>query len=1199
MIAPFATSEPPPSASFPRARLVVTGDPVTSRDMASLARAINARLTSGLGDGPFRIVFWVLNLFRRLRNPDATGLVWPSEAEFFEAYQMLDPAGHGDPLYPDADPGDPEGINLDNPIAAHVYGNATVGFDDEATRLNQVPLAMPGDVAPASATDYWELAKSQRGGGDPETGAVASPVMAAARSFAGIRYSRHAWYGNSYGSWLSAPEVQTYPACEDPDASDEYPAPLNYVVRFTSLVEGVDDKEYPGTCMPGPDITPGTYDSHVAGIAYAPWAYYVYLWGGTVEVLPTTEWLEGPYRGDPRLTKQAGGQMERAFHTFAGEFAGVDQSADSEKLLHEPDGTGPASGGWCGSACDFQALFTRPWLLAPARGTQDGEDVDVTYPAYAWTAPASAPFTVTGSPTAGSELTGHAACRVIGFWVKATGLKAGTSATVNLLRGATLVGSVTVSDTSVDEVQMLANPQVGGTYNVTLDGTAEFEDSSGRIDCELAEVLDYHPEAWDIHVLLRRGAARDGGESGLDGRGLDETEAAEIGTDYLRWGCILNRHGLAAAPSTPSTIGQNSVFDAARRMSRCVRLLPPASLVDYAVEDGNSILWFKRTHSVTGQDWFRGLADEVTATAPEQGFTNRWVLGGWTKPYDTSESSIYKPDVYGARWAIADRCHFFSSELANDPDLLWHTAYGWRSTSPLGVFFAEAPTGWRYAWLSTPYSGSTHANSKVCAEDDGPCEADRRDFFRSCRLYEPDPEVVGVEAVTESGEDRVKVTLNGRLHHSTMAPSAITRGPSGWSGPVIASEPYRTLESAIRLYLVHQAGSYNPPATTGDHALKSPIVDQPEKPYASIWPHLYLVRLIPEPHADGNDVTDAGTDTPLYHGPLSTAELYLRAMCEGFVDGETSVLPENCAVGARRLFDFTYEQLCLSAFGGRRIHPLPKATSAKTAVEQTRPEQASGCGPLPRTRVTAEVFNQYVRAVNLLTRVRVMLPCVLEKKTTRHTGIQSVSFEDVDDCGALGGANNWYGAWNGTPPVATTYSEIGSDLDWAEVADSVQASSFAALSFSVEAGWNVTTQREVVQFRYRLVTPEAELAIPPAWRQLLTTNLDGLLYQQTITNAPCLTSESEDCEQQCPDFDFTCALGSVQTDVSECVLTSNGTVDPGAAPAGWIAAGYIASIGGEPQTCDLGWGRSIFVTALTTQPDMFLTVPLVDDEPAS
>jgi hypothetical protein len=288
-----------------------------------------------------------------------------------------------------------------------------------------------------------------------------------------------------------------------------------------------------------------------------------------------------------------------------------------------------------------------------------------------------------------------------------------------------------------------------------------------------------------------------------------------------------------------------------------------------------------------------------------------------------------------------------------------------------------------------------------------------------------------------------------------------------------------------------------------------------------------------------------------------------------------------------RLYDYTYENLCYQAFGGRRIHPLPKVATDFTDASETRPAQASGCGPLPNTRLSAEVFNQYARAINLLDQVRVMLPFTLEARVSRWTGQRTLTNDDVSRCGYGTGSSLWYGSWVGQPPDPTMPAT--SDYPtWSEVSGAVQAASFAALTWSSD--WLLTTQREQAEFRFRLTSEDAEEAIPEAWRDMVDTHLDGLLSRRRIEQTVALG-----IGEICGDFALTCNFGVNEVDETDCILTSQGTIDAGAPGSGWVAAGYEDA--SPPLSCSVGWNRLWYLEPLVTQPEPFLRVPLTDPDP--
>src|ERR1019366_9142222 len=120
---------------------------------------------------------------------------------------------------------------------------------------------------------------------DPTTGAQGSPAWSAARSHYSLATSGRSPHGNAYGGYLPSPNLSDTP-CADPDDSDDFPAPPNYLIHFTPLKEGLPPIDYPGTCRPVPGGD--AYADNVAWISYTPWAYYVWLNNGTLQVLPTS-----------------------------------------------------------------------------------------------------------------------------------------------------------------------------------------------------------------------------------------------------------------------------------------------------------------------------------------------------------------------------------------------------------------------------------------------------------------------------------------------------------------------------------------------------------------------------------------------------------------------------------------------------------------------------------------------------------------------------------------------------------------------------------------------------------------------------------------------------------------------------------------------------------------------------------------------
>lgn len=480
--------------SFPRAPRVAPGEAVTSTQLADLANAFNARLRSGLGDPTWRIAYYILSMLRQVRNPDSSGWLWPSNAEALEVYAMLD---WDVADWPVMGPGEPEGVNLASPLPAYVFGNEQFGLYDEASRLSDPlygGLLLDPGVSGSEARRMWDLGKMQRGAWDPATGGWGSPSFSAARSFARVQYSRFSPHGNGYGGWLPTPGLMPGPGCDDPDPTDEYAAPINYEIKFTALVAGLSDKTYPGTCQPiPPEAYPAIYPEglpnagHVAGIVYTPWAYYVYTNPAVlgdpyvVEELSTSDYIEGPYTGMPKLSKTPGDHFMRIMDRFVRDFRGAWGSQ-----VPMPDAGAPPAGApprdWLSGAFDFHRFLTSQYPLAPARGVEQGGTVLALY----------------ASAQVGSHrFDGTDGCVFAGCFASGG---PGTYEIVDDLGQVVDTFSLTVSEPEV--VRWFGSTPAAGS-GVTVRCT-----SGSTATVEMAELMEYKPQLWDLFLVLRLSGLR-------------------------------------------------------------------------------------------------------------------------------------------------------------------------------------------------------------------------------------------------------------------------------------------------------------------------------------------------------------------------------------------------------------------------------------------------------------------------------------------------------------------------------------------------------------------------------------------------------------------------------------------------------------------------------------------------------------------
>jgi hypothetical protein len=968
------------AVSFTRAPTVAPGDPITSTQLARLAKAFNDRLRSGLGDPTWRIHFLMMSLFRGIRNSQDE-FTFPSELEFFWYFQNVPPEN----AWPDAPAGQPTGIAVSNLLGAFVFGTEPGGAFSEASHVNLITAGTVG----MSPLNGWDMAKDQRGAVDPTVDPVA------------------------------------------------YDAPMRGLVVRTDF-----------------GITPGSK----LGMSYG-------------------SWLKMPDLVEPGLAKTESKMLKRALNAFVREFRGSDgQRGPDDYHLQE--------------AFDCQRFFSEQYRLAPNYGVDEGPDpegapqIHAVYPF----------FTSAGATDVGQRFkdqdgnttrTWHPGF-VLDGWRAEVSLAAEPVSFVIEVGGVDFVEvNLTPSETGFASdvvllpVALLSTSEVPLVISIRLTSPLP----AGVVEIEFTELQAHRPEIGDLYALLRVSSCD---ESNLpDGSGTLETQARIISDEYFRVGCAVNPHPTPGMPIEDTIINSNAVFEAARRMSQCMAITRRHEFIDYAVEGGKSILWFRREFGIGEGVKVRPLEGllNIKHAAESRGMTNEWLLDIELRPYGEDVSDLFKPDGYTDIFAAIQRCHFNSQDIKREPALLEHIAYGVTiATVPnVDVLVPEAPSGWNYTIIQgVPGVGNANLLND-CAEDDEPCKELRRNFYKSCRIYETPVEVEKVEIEGTAPDEILKVTLTGRLHHCETAPASIPRNRGSWDIGALKAEPYRTEENGLREYL-HQfldGGGQCNRTMPGNFSATNTYTGN--DPWGSCYPVFKWTQLIPFAYEDGNNFQNA-TDTHFRHDPFLQMELYLRGMCEGFVNGQISAI-DACESGSPTLFDYRFEDLCMEAFGNKRIAVLPG--------------YLDGYGPLPNTDALAAVFNQFSSAVNLLSRVRVMLPSILECNGVldiRLSGVPLLNGQSSPvDCGGL--SAGWGPVTPGGPSSPSFTGE------WFPCTGEIGATYSVGLSGECAAGgqWELQENTTVSAYRFALSDGDSVFAIPELWRDMFTPSNQQILGRITTT----------------------------------------------------------------------------------------------------
>lgn len=1260
------------SITFTRAIEVPSGERPTSRHMRSLAAALNDRLLSGIGDVAWRSAMWMFNLFRLMRAP--SGQLFPPQSEFFELYQHLDPEHSSGITWPTQPPGEAEGANLASPLMQFVFGAGDLPSED--TRLSETcPLYVWGGP-PATLEAHWELAKAQRGAFCADTLGQNWPAGSAAQSLFAVTAPWYSPHLKSYGGFFPRPAFALYLGaplldCGDGDDTDlGYMIP-SYEIVFTALRPDVPTTglhgavttgsggtpvvTYPGTCPCGSLL----HDTnHVAWIARGPFTYRVYgapahgdcdYW---VDQLPVADWIEGPYTGPGYLQRAEGGQLKRAVAAFAADFRGTPEQRHGHATFGRAgiESTAPDIFRIRDIAFDLEAFGLAQYPLAPARADQVGEDLIPVYPTARVTASQQAGYV---PPFADGRATydlaaGFVAC---GFFARATGLQ--QACQVQVLADAAVVALLDLvpdAEGTAQALKYICEDPALGAISFRL-ATAAALDSGGEIKIEAAEVLAYRPHWWDAYLVARM-MSTSGGDptaSGVDGRGVDQSDAAAFVRSLLQYGSLHNTRGAAGPRGVLEWVNDNPVYDTARRLSRdLMRVWQRRQLVSYEVAGGKSILRFRRFAYGMDQvraDAFHGVAppldpvpsgeliegetyivrsatgglvdyngaryandqlltatavrdfqavgdalvyvhDGIRQTALKRGWTNRWCVFLESKVYHPSASSLWKPEAYADFYPFNQRCMFYGGWMPSGQirsHVAWqfpvaidddYRPYLLPGAVQSTLVNPEAPTGYRYA----------QATNMVGISDE---------FCASCQVYQAPYEVESCTVEDWSPDQVVKLVLTRRLDSHPDAPATVDPDPTTWSAPEVAilrneyltdpavNEDYRTDDNAVREYALHVADATKQCTwKIGDAGTQSSVQSLPDNPFGCCYPHFFAIRLVPEPYEDDNAREDPH-DARRTVDALMQSEILIRSACEGFVDGRTTV-ELACQQEVGGLYDYTFENLCFDASGNRWM-------TAFTAEE--RAEHPESFGPLPNTGWRRDVFNQLVRAVNLLDKARIDLPFTLRFRTCYYGGEREepvIVTVGPPECSET--SNTGFYLDHATPPPVT----FDSCNDWDETILGFTAHDEFRLS--LDCPFRSERMQNQVQFD---LMPESQVlgAFRDELRELIDGGSTGVIARLSYT------VDSERREATSPGGGDTCDTTPMWGDnrwvdadppvpPDACVLVSSGSLVAPSPPVADLKMCWILS-GLGPTYCSNVSSSEVTLVPLTDT-GFYLHVPLAD-----
>jgi hypothetical protein len=1209
--------------TFQIAPVIAPGDAPTSTAHNKLAEAFNSRIRSGVGDSAWRIAWYLHSATKQVTySPDA------ATDEFTKIYGLYDQANAPD--WPDAD----VGANTNSsPLMKFAFGDPSLGPEDQ-----RLDLTLPDSSNPEA---IWQTAKLQRGFIELPSGVQEAPAKTAAQEHFKITPNPVGKFLVSYGGWLPSPlPVSGFPLCGD-GIDGVRPDTDNLDIFFTPL-EGNDEevRHYSGFC---PGDSPGAEQAQaIKGIYFGPLSYHVYLWDGTVDVLRVDEWTIGPFTGPGRLNHGGSAFIDQSLNRYLSTFRG----STEERAL--------ANFNAANFGFDFEEFLSSQYLLAPSKGVAVGDLITESTTNHTEPGPTIAMGELFSGGTSDGFVFG-------GIFAKGTGLTSPTSITITLGDQRYSVQITPESPTAY----VYSRAGISGAYAVSNDSEATTE-ASGSIYIEILELEEYTPGIHDAYLVARLGSA----PSALPENGQTDGDAfgspKSISEAYFSHGLIHNLDSGGLAPIAENRAADNAIIESARRVAmdnmRLASGVEDANqVVKYAVIDGKSVVWFKR--SVFGQDeadLFRGLGpmlvesgsiqdgvtyiatsdsltyngvliqkdaefvgvfgvsdytgdgyakekDGIKADAPKRGWSNEWVMvPTWIHgARSQAEESIWKESAFAGPYvAFNNPCHVFSESIRRNPMLNTQFNYG----EKFSIYKSEAPSGMNFA----AGMGVNDELTRFIPEDE--VSSVMSAHFTSCQIYQKPYEV---ESAVMDGA-LVKVTFTTRFRHHSTAPDSIPDSAELWNRQLLGEENYQTDEGRLMKYLLMRLpGGPIPLTTYGDAALDgiSDLQILTDDPHAAVIPKFYFVRLIPKAYEDCNDdVSDE--DSIMTVESMLQMELYARPMCEGFIDGEATTRQNDCELSAieeAKLYDFTFENAMLQATDGATIwmQTLPSSVVGNK----------KGYGPLPRTALYADQFNQLSNFVNLLTRARIDLPLVLEARSTARTGYAVAS--PYDESGGLPsvsggptlttltGFTGW-ALWEGQAPTSGFNEVVGewqtvTANEFGQIAFQANKSNQLSSSFLIANGADYAWAQEgtETEIEWR-IKPDSEAwdALSDDLRSLVTENA-GLLMQQVDVTAygEQWNTSSGDAVQDCDGTAFPRASTFTTPGIStaseaSCYITSGGTITASTPPEARSIvhlppSGFPCVYGGSSTT------RTLTVASGSNigQGNVFVDVPVVDIDP--
>jgi len=963
---------------FPAVHSVDKGDRFESGQQREMARAINARILSGLGDVHWRCIFAFYSFVRNFRNPDSGFTNYPAEDEWLTYYGLLPET---ETNWPAADPGFPEGLNVNSPVNTYFFG-IDPGLVSEDSRLNDVPLREPPLIGalPVTDLDYWTLGKTQRGVVLPSDldDFTDAPAMFAARSVDSwnslIGYKT--LFHKTAGGRIDGPTEAM---------NREKGQQINQMrSRFCSEYRGTADQRADDSSWQPVDLTVD-YESIFGSQWFLAPAYGVEVGSlGVIEAqYPIFEWDDlaaaGTYGDD-------GGSVAhspRSDFTFAGAIVvGENLGASERRVQLEEDGV----------------------VIATLSVNQDAESNMVWWPV---SKTGAIKAKLLDTLTAGEDIYVELAELLIhkpepfdvDLFIR---MSTARSNSPTIYRGKIVDTAKEISDA------YFVN---GCVYNPT-NATVPVETKIGKYPhyqsmrdfilkwirvVTYKNLKGYHVNGDGNSVLIfeRRGNGDSDADIFFD---IAPSEAAITSARP-------DVHYKVESAGTPSgyvTYDGNNYSLGQKFKGNESRVIGFSNATDLVVKE----------------DFFIVTPEDIA----DQGESNEWILSiGGQMVFKDTTGSDWKPsnagDVYGT---MLDRCTLLSESMKGDTGSsagkeLNRYGRGNAAASDT-VIRTEIAPGQRYEGDNVPYYGSSRHVYTPINTADGASSGDCRDsifgdgdvdivgegdcngisaHYRSCQVYKA-PYLIK-EVRVGASTNLIEIELQGRLRKTSSAPTAVLDTSSSRASYLTTDTGERsdenTVVGALNWYVDGQTPDQD---RIGDVAPNASTDYDATAFYGSLVCRFFLQRLMPEVYNDSDALIQPERDRRSFHDLPAYAEFIIRASVSGFLDEDkvestmvyhpkTALYHSYCDGQSSR--DLTMERLMeIVNANGVGQDRLPIRDNLET----------KGYGVFPQTKCYAGTWREMGQAINLLKSARFGVPVYLESKRLTYWDTYPVTIETIN-----------------------------------------------------------------------------------------------------------------------------------------------------------------------------------------------------------